>query len=526
MNEITRIHLAKVPYSIELDAKKQLQKYLEAITAYAGSELAADVEARMVEILAERKITADSVIALADVKALKDQLGAPEEFSDDSDGVVADKTMHRLYRDTTRSWLGGVAAGIARYFGINPLWIRLIFIVLAFVSFGTLALIYLILWVIIPPVKTVADLLQLEGKPATVAAIHALNERGEEIPVGRDRRIARIASIIVGVGVSLAGLGLLAATIIGSIIAVVHHNVSSLLPDNPTLGIFVGIALVAGILLFILLHALVAYFLFTWRWTKRLWIGGIVVIVLGLAAVTVVLTTTASDRVAFQQRLDALTRTATTSLPADFRNVTSLSITSEGVDQVTYIVSNQSRIEVSALPGGQAPKVSVDGSSATITLNETSAAYRIGRNSAVGHETTVTIYGPALQTMTVEGSPVSYEMNGGTATTFTAHVHPGAQLALEDGTIEALNAILGSTAEFDATNATVHAATVTLDTDSNATLGNISSLGVTAPDACPTNGSLASIEVGGVNDSHVTYNGKQMAKQSMSNACAELTIDN
>ena len=34
MKEITRIHLAKVPYEIEIDAKKVLQKYLDELKKY------------------------------------------------------------------------------------------------------------------------------------------------------------------------------------------------------------------------------------------------------------------------------------------------------------------------------------------------------------------------------------------------------------------------------------------------------------------------------------------------------------
>ena len=31
MKEITRIHLAKIPYEIEIEAKKDLEKYLNAL---------------------------------------------------------------------------------------------------------------------------------------------------------------------------------------------------------------------------------------------------------------------------------------------------------------------------------------------------------------------------------------------------------------------------------------------------------------------------------------------------------------
>ena len=53
MKEITRIHLAKIPYEIELDAKKNLQKYLDELRKYSDEEIFEDVEIRITEILAE-----------------------------------------------------------------------------------------------------------------------------------------------------------------------------------------------------------------------------------------------------------------------------------------------------------------------------------------------------------------------------------------------------------------------------------------------------------------------------------------
>ncbi|MBK6397580.1 MAG: PspC domain-containing protein [Bacteroidetes bacterium] len=45
--------------------------------------------------------------------------------------------------------VGGVCSGIAAYFDIDPVWIRLIFAG-ALVFFGSGFLIYIILWIILP----------------------------------------------------------------------------------------------------------------------------------------------------------------------------------------------------------------------------------------------------------------------------------------------------------------------------------------------------------------------------------------
>lgn len=55
----------------------------------------------------------------------------------------------RLTRDTRRSVLGGVAAGFANYFDMDPVLARLGFVLLAFLN-GVGVLFYLICWVVMP----------------------------------------------------------------------------------------------------------------------------------------------------------------------------------------------------------------------------------------------------------------------------------------------------------------------------------------------------------------------------------------
>ncbi len=75
-----------------------------------------------------------------------------------------EKPEKQLMRDTDRAVIGGVCAGIAAYFNINPLWVRLIAIISPFVTFGTTVLVYLVMWVSMPPAKTASDKLRMRGK--------------------------------------------------------------------------------------------------------------------------------------------------------------------------------------------------------------------------------------------------------------------------------------------------------------------------------------------------------------------------
>lgn len=53
-----------------------------------------------------------------------------------------------MKRDTENGIIGGVCAGMANQFQIDPIWIRLAFLA-AFLMWGIGPIIYIILWIII-----------------------------------------------------------------------------------------------------------------------------------------------------------------------------------------------------------------------------------------------------------------------------------------------------------------------------------------------------------------------------------------
>lgn len=64
--------------------------------------------------------------------------------------------------------LGGVLSGLTRYFGLkNPLWIRLLMVLLFFFSYSTIIIVYAILWILIPQAQTPEDFLRMDGKDVT-----------------------------------------------------------------------------------------------------------------------------------------------------------------------------------------------------------------------------------------------------------------------------------------------------------------------------------------------------------------------
>jgi phage shock protein C len=58
--------------------------------------------------------------------------------------------VKRLYRSTKDVMLGGVCAGIAEYYNMDPTIIRLLWVILTLLSLGVGILAYIIAWIIIP----------------------------------------------------------------------------------------------------------------------------------------------------------------------------------------------------------------------------------------------------------------------------------------------------------------------------------------------------------------------------------------
>lgn len=170
MKKNISINISGIIFHIEEDGYDKLKNYLDSVHRYFSSfdesvEIIADIESRIAEIflskLSEGKqvITADDVDALVatmgsvkDFKAAEDEmLGQPSTEDNEYDYADAETSGgRRLYRDVNRKIIGGVCAGVAHYFKIDPLWIRLLLVLLVLGSYGGLILLYIILWIVLP----------------------------------------------------------------------------------------------------------------------------------------------------------------------------------------------------------------------------------------------------------------------------------------------------------------------------------------------------------------------------------------
>lgn len=84
--------------------------------------------------------------------------------------IEDDKTVKKFFRNPEDKVLGGVASGIAAYFGVDTGIIRLLF-VLGIVFFGVGFLLYIVLWMIAPTANTLTEKMEMQGQPITLSNI-------------------------------------------------------------------------------------------------------------------------------------------------------------------------------------------------------------------------------------------------------------------------------------------------------------------------------------------------------------------
>lgn len=179
MKKTFTINISGIIFHIDEDAFEKLNVYLETIKSYftnseGRDEIIADIEARIAEMLQQKITEQKQVITIDDINEVISVMGKPEQIggqaAEEKKKEQESKPHKRLYRDPDNKVLGGVCGGIGAYFNIDPVWIRIAFVVALFL-FGSGPLLYLILWVIIPEARNTAEKLEMKGEPVNVSNI-------------------------------------------------------------------------------------------------------------------------------------------------------------------------------------------------------------------------------------------------------------------------------------------------------------------------------------------------------------------
>lgn len=176
MKKTTTINLAGMVFHIEENGYLLLQKYFDDLKRVFSNEegldeMVSDIESRFAELFHDRLHTHKEVVTEEDVIQVVNIMGSPNQYDETFDEADTFEESdyqsftneRRLYRDTDDAVIAGVASGTAHYFGIDPVIVRILWIIFFFLG-GSGILIYIIAWIAIPEAKTTAQKIQMHGK--------------------------------------------------------------------------------------------------------------------------------------------------------------------------------------------------------------------------------------------------------------------------------------------------------------------------------------------------------------------------
>ncbi len=272
MKQTLTVNLNGIVFHIDDDAYHLLKDYLADVAAHLGdgadvAEIIADVEARIGEVFSE-KLAAErkQVVTLAMVEHIMAMLGKPADYADgevQAEPAAAKQRRRgsrRLYRDTDRAILGGVLAGASAYLGWDPIVLRVLVSVFTIFVWGSLFPVYLVVWLVAPAAKTMAQKLEMQGEAVTVENIKSGFESASEYVGSDDVRankrevvnrlrevfvwIVRTCFTVVAVCMGIVGFVVLAALFV--VLVVVLFGLGSMLTFLPALPFAAFLAGVAS----------------------------------------------------------------------------------------------------------------------------------------------------------------------------------------------------------------------------------------------------------------------------------------
>lgn len=212
MQRIIQINIAGRILPIEEDAYLTLRDYINTLHQQFGGEdgreIIEDIENRIAELFAIRLQSGVAAIDRADVKKVVDTLGAASDLHDGRSSFGAGKKNSqsatpgnqrpgnqshnsgrgRLLRNPFDKVVGGVCSGIAQYFDVDVVIIRLVMALFLTMGIGVVA--YIIAWAIIPAAKSRDELYNMtNGNPMTFhelsnnvgMELEDLKKRGEQM---------------------------------------------------------------------------------------------------------------------------------------------------------------------------------------------------------------------------------------------------------------------------------------------------------------------------------------------------------
>lgn len=182
MKQVINVGIGGRSFVMDVDAYEKLKRYLDAFRTESklgvqSKEVMDDLEGRISELFAEGVTSFKNVVDISLVERVIAQLGMPdgEKYSDNGgnqgenpieDFFSGKKPTKKFYRNPDNKSIAGVASGIAAYLNVDPLLIRVLFIITFFMGSAGFW-IYIILWIAAPLAKTPAQKCEMNGLPVT-----------------------------------------------------------------------------------------------------------------------------------------------------------------------------------------------------------------------------------------------------------------------------------------------------------------------------------------------------------------------
>ena len=156
MKKTLTINIGYSIFNIDEDAYEILNKYLDSIKDYFQKidndpDIIKDFELRIAENFSSKVSSSKQCIDLSDVKEVIEIMGSLNDFKEiyndtETENVKEEKKSNKLFRDSSNRIIAGVCSGIAEYFKIDPIIVRVLF----FIAVPLNLIVYIIFWIGIP----------------------------------------------------------------------------------------------------------------------------------------------------------------------------------------------------------------------------------------------------------------------------------------------------------------------------------------------------------------------------------------
>ncbi|MDR1810524.1 MAG: PspC domain-containing protein [Prevotella sp.] len=175
MKKIMEVSIGGYSFALEEDAYFRLKDYLARFEAtiadrQEAKEVMEDVEARVAEIFEKERKYPSHVITVEMVNAVIGQLGEIESDGREIPNNDSQQTEKRFFRDPDNKMIAGVCSGLAAYFSIDVVVVRILFLI-GLIFYTTTFWAYVIIWIATKPAVTILQKLRMRGIPPTAENI-------------------------------------------------------------------------------------------------------------------------------------------------------------------------------------------------------------------------------------------------------------------------------------------------------------------------------------------------------------------